>query len=110
MKFVLALLIFIMSHSLLFAATEDVGADCLILEDENSIICKYTHHRLASEKTVTFEWIDPNGQISRTRQMTIPPMHGSVYDFRYIKGRELGQWTFKVIDGESTYSTNFILK
>lgn len=91
-------------------ANSSIGADCLILEDENSIVCKYTHERVDYEKTVTFEWIDPNGELSRSREMSIPAMHGSVYDFRYIKGRSLGIWTFQVIDGEQKHTAKFTLK
>ncbi|MEA2050516.1 MAG: hypothetical protein U9O56_07285 [Campylobacterota bacterium] len=86
------------------------SADCLILEDENSIICKYTHERIQEDHNVTFQWIEPNERVTRTRKMIIPALHGSVYDYRYIKGRTKGKWTFKVIDEDQEFSTNFTIE
>lgn len=86
------------------------SADCLILEDENSIVCKYTHERVDSDKEIQVLWIDPKGEISRDRNVVIPAGHGSIYDFRYIQGREKGTWTFKVIDAQIETTTNFELK
>lgn len=84
--------------------------DCLILEDENSIICKYEALRSTEDQQIIIQWIDPQGDISRSRDMIVPAGHGSIYDYRYIKGRILGTWTFKVISNESEYSTQFELK
>lgn len=84
--------------------------DCLILEDEDSIICKYILPREEFDKRVQFDWIAPNGELSRSRELNVSAGHGSVYDFRYIKGREPGIWTLKVTDGNETYNTNFQLK
>ena len=55
---------------------EDKKVDCIILEDENSIICKYTHERVSIEKNITVKWIEPDGTETRTRNMVIPPFHG----------------------------------
>ncbi|GGD36873.1 hypothetical protein GCM10012288_08690 [Malaciobacter pacificus] len=87
------------------------NADCLILEDENSIICKFEVTRTSYDKQIKIEWISPSGELSRERDMIIPAGHGSIYDYRYINGRELGFWTFKVVleDGKN-YSTQFELK
>jgi len=93
-----------------YAQSGASNVDCLLLEDENSIICKYTSDRLTHDKNITFHWIDPNGLISRTRDMILPANHGSIYDYRYKSGRLQGTWTFKVIDGTDEYSTNFIIK
>ena len=103
------LYLFIFSISA-FAQENKNIVDCLILEDENSIICKYTHQRIDKDHSIMFQWIDPNGNISRTREMTIPAMHGSIYDYRYIKGREKGNWTFKVIDDSKEFTTTFTLE
>ena len=84
--------------------------DCLILEDENSIICKYIHPRMDIDKEISFEWIDPEGNISRTRDMIIPANHGSVYDFRYMDGRKKGMWIFKITDGKNILETQFEVK
>jgi hypothetical protein len=89
---------------------EPQNADCLILKDENSIICKYTHERSWEDKEVVFLWIDPNGEVSRKREMVIPAGHGSVYDFRYITGRLKGVWTFTVLDNDVKISTTFELQ
>lgn len=84
-------------------------ADCIILKEENSIICKYSHERINENTEVTFNWIEPDGQITRTRVMTLPAGHGSVYDYRYLEGRTHGTWTFEVIDGEDKITTEFII-
>jgi hypothetical protein len=39
--------------------------------------------------------------------MVIPAGHGSVYDFRYLKGRMAGVWSFIVIDNEIKHETTF---
>lgn len=96
--------------SVVLFAQEEKRADCILLEDENSIICKYQTPRSDFENNITIEWVDPNKEISRTRKMTIPPHHGSVYDYRYLEGRMKGIWTFRVIDSNQTYSTQFTIK
>ncbi len=101
-------IVFIVNISL--NANDNAEVDCLILEDENSIICKYIHKRVSYEKTVIFDWIEPNGEITRTRELTIPAGHGSVYDFRYIKGRTQGIWTLKVRDEQDEFKTNFTIE
>jgi len=96
--------------STLLAEEYKPEVDCLILEDENSIICKYINTRSTEDKNITFEWIDPSGELSRTRDMMVPSGHGSVYDFRYIEGRQKGIWTLKVSDGKDTLETKFEIK
>jgi len=93
-----------------FANAEEKKVDCLILEDENSIICKYSHQRISTEKTIIVKWTEPNGNETRTRDMIIPAFHASIYDYRYIEGRTKGIWTFSVIDSEDEYSTSFTIK
>lgn len=89
---------------------DDSKADCIVLKDENSIICKYMHKRINNDKLIKFQWIEPDGVISRQRDMIIPAGHGSVYDYRYIQGRTKGEWTFKVIDSTEEFSTKFTLE
>ena len=103
-------LVLLCSVFLTFANADDKNVDCLILEDENSIICKYSHERVPEDKNITIQWIEPDGTITRERDMKIPAYHGSVYDYRYIKGRTEGKWTFKVIDNQDEYNTTFIIK
>lgn len=87
------------------------NVDCLILEDENSIICKFEVIKdLQNEQKIVINWVNPNGEISRTREMLIPAGDSSAYDFRYLDGRESGKWDFKIIYNEKEYSTSFELK
>ncbi len=87
------------------------NVDCLILEDENSIICKFeVIKNPQNEQKIVINWVNPNGEISRTREMLIPAGDSSAYDFRYLDGRESGKWDFKIIYDEKEYSTSFELK
>lgn len=106
-KFILGLALV---SSLSFALDEINEADCLIIEEENSIICKYSAPREVEDKFIHVEWINPKGEVSRARKLLMPKGHGSVYDFRYIQGRIPGIWTFKVEDKEATYTTEFEIK
>ncbi len=81
--------------------------DCLVLEKENSIICKYEQTRSQEDRFIEFIWINPQGEVSRQREVLLAKGHGSIYDLRYLSGREKGIWTFKVIDKEATYLTEF---
>ncbi len=108
-KLLYIFLITIFMNINLIAQDED-KVDCIILEDENSIICKYVNKRVSYEKTVTFSWIEPSGEITRTRELIIPAGHGSVYDFRYIKGRVAGTWTLTVNDEQDEFTTAFTIK
>jgi len=86
------------------------SVDCLILQDENSIICKFETNRINEDQEIVVQWIDPQGDISRSRSMIVPPGHGSIYDFRYINGRLSGDWVFKVIENDKVFETKFELK
>ena len=87
------------------------NVDCLILEDENSIICKFEVIKDSqNEQKIVINWVNPNGEISRTREMLIPAGDSSAYDFRYLDGRESGKLDFKIIYNEKEYSTSFELK
>jgi len=115
MKTLIKLFIFIGISITALNANEDKQLeinkiDCIILEDENSIICKYTHERINENKEVIFNWIEPNGNITRSRAINIPAGHGSVYDFRYIKGRITGEWTLEIVDASEKYETKFIIE
>ena len=89
---------------------KESSVDCLILKDENSIICKFETNRSVEDQTIIAQWIDPTGEVSRSREMIVPAGHGSIYDYRYIKGRAIGTWTFKIILDNKEYSTQFELK
>jgi hypothetical protein len=94
----------------LFAYDELSKAECVVIEEENAIYCKYVHTRTNIDKVVKFNWIEPDGTISRSRDMLIPPGHGSVYDYRYLQGRSIGVWTFEVIDNNQSIKTTFEIK
>lgn len=115
------LISFLLLSTLLFAENEqtfenieefkvDPKVDCLILQDENSIICKFEAPRSTEDQQIIVQWIDPQGDISRSREMFIPAGHGSIYDYRYIKGRLSGFWKFKVILSDKEYTTQFEIK
>ena len=112
MKKIIIISLFLFAQ--VFAETIDkdtnYSADCLILEDENSIVCKYIHERSEEDKEIQIQWIDPNGEISRDRMVLIPAGHGSIYDFRYVSGRISGIWQFKVIDNGRKTITTFEIK
>jgi hypothetical protein len=108
-KFVYVIIIFISSN--LFALDNlDNKVDCLILQDENSIVCKYILKSVDYNKTVIITWIEPNGKITRSKEIIIPAGHFSAYDYRYIEGRALGTWIFKVIDDSEEYQTIFTIE
>ena len=86
------------------------SVDCLILQGENSIICKFETNRINTDQEIIIQWIDPDGNISRSRNMIVPAGHGSIYDFRYINGRLSGDWVFKVIENDKVFETKFELK
>lgn len=87
------------------------NVDCLILEDEKSIICKFEVIRdPQQEQLIIINWISPTGEVSRTREMIIPAGDSSAYDYRYLDGREGGKWDFKIIYSGKEYSSQFELK
>lgn len=86
------------------------NVDCLILEDENSIICKFEVIRDIKDQDIVIHWISPTGEISRTREMVIPAGDVSAYDYRYLDGREGGKWNFRVIYNNNEYTSSFELK
>lgn len=88
----------------------DPNVDCLILEDEKSIICKFEVIRDVKDQEIIIHWISPIGEISRTREMIIPAGDVSAYDYRYLDGREEGKWNFRVIYKGNEYSSEFELK
>lgn len=88
----------------------NTSSDCIIIKEDNSIICKYIHSRKTDDRNIRIEWINPNKEISRVKELILPAGHGSVYDFRYVEGRIKGIWTFRVIDNDITTSTTFEIK
>ncbi|NQY21288.1 MAG: hypothetical protein HRT40_08250 [Campylobacteraceae bacterium] len=83
------------------------SSECIIIKKENSIICKYMRSSKDIDREVRIEWVNPKDIISRVRNVIIPAGHGSIYDFRYIDGREKGIWIFRVIDNKTTTLSTF---
>lgn len=106
----LFLFIFVINSFAQIMEEDNNSVDCLILQDEDSIVCKYIHERIQTDKEIIVKWVDPQGEISRERTLVIPAGHGSIYDFRYIQGRQKGIWQFIVIDDKKEYSTTFELQ
>ena len=87
------------------------NVDCLVLQDENSIICKFEVIRdVINEQQIVINWISPTGEVSRTREMIIPAGDVSAYDYRYIDGRENGKLDFKIIYNGKEFISQFELK
>ncbi|MDY0365432.1 MAG: hypothetical protein RBQ81_06220 [Arcobacteraceae bacterium] len=107
----LALMLFL--SSLAFATNEESyninnEADCIILADENSIICKFITQPSNEDQEVKLLWIGPKNIIQRERDITISAKNSSIYDYRFLDGRDKGTWTFKVLKGEEELaSTTF---
>ena len=85
------------------------NVDCLILEDENSIICKFEVIRDTKDQQIVINWVSPTGEISRTREMNIPAGDVSAYDYRYLDGREGGKWNSKILYNQHEDSYYFEL-
>ena len=85
------------------------NVECLILADEDSVICKFEVIRSDKEQQIVINWISPTGEISRTREMIINAGDSTAYDYRHIDGRENGKWSFKIIYNEKEYISQFEL-
>lgn len=81
--------------------------------ENEKIYCKYFIDRSdnANGKTVTFYWISPSKKDNRIRTFKVPPYYGSVYDYRYLPGREKGEWSVVVkdLDTNQTSKTTFVI-
>ncbi len=85
--------------------------ECLVLEDENSILCKFeVIIDPVEDQTISLKWVNPNEEITRTRDIVIPAGDSSAYDFRYLDGREKGLWSFKIIYKDKEYTNQFEIK
>ncbi len=85
------------------------NVECVVLADEDSIICKFEVIRADKEQQVVVSWISPTGEISRTREMIINAGDSTAYDYRHLDGRENGKWNFKIIYNEKEYISQFEL-
>lgn len=85
------------------------NVECVVLVDEDSVICKFEVARADKEQQVVVSWISPTGEISRTREMIINAGDSTAYDYRHLDGRENGKWSFKIIYNEKEYISQFEL-
>lgn len=85
------------------------NVECVVLVDEDSVICKFEVIRADKEQQVIVSWIGPTGEISRTREMIINAGDSTAYDYRHLDGRENGKWNFKIIYNEKEYISQFDL-
>lgn len=83
--------------------------ECLILADEDSVVCKFELIRSDKEQQIVINWISPTGEISRTREMIINAGDSTAYDYRHLDGRENGKWNFKIIYNDKEYISQFEL-
>ena len=83
--------------------------ECLILADEDSVVCKFEVIRSDKEQQIVINWISPTGEISRTREMVINAGDSTAYDYRHLDGRENGKWNFKIIYNDKEYISQFEL-
>ena len=96
----------------LFAASLSFAASVQCEIENGRIYCKYFLDRSDNQngKEVEFHWISPKSpEDDRIRHFRVPPLHGSVYDYRFLPGRMEGRWHVKVKDLEtnSTVETFF---
>jgi len=87
--------------SLLFTAVlyaQDTSVSCEILDDGvEKIQCKLVTPREEAARETMFEWHSETfPQDDRERSLTLPAGHGSIYDYRYLRGRAQGAWTVTV--------------
>jgi len=76
------------------------------------IYCKYFIDRSDNEngKRLLFHWHSPSGKDDRKKVFTLPPYYGSVYDYRYLPGRENGIWVVEVKDLDTNTSVTTKIK
>lgn len=81
---------------------------CSVLDDGvEKIQCKLVTPRKNEAREADFIWhSEAFPQDDRERLLTLPANHGSVYDYRFLRGRAAGMWTVTVTlteaDGNQT--------
>jgi hypothetical protein len=77
---------------------------CEVVDDGiEKIKCTFVTSRKDETREAVFHWhSESHPQDDRERNVDLPPNHGSVYDYRYLRGRAQGIWTVEVTltDGE----------
>jgi len=74
------------------ALADSIG--CHVQNDAiEKIVCTYKTARKNVDRNVTFLWHSRSyPQDDRERTIVLPALHGSVYDYRYLRGRAQGVW------------------
>lgn len=88
---------------LVFCSASEVKCN---IESER-IYCTYFSDRSdnASGKEIVFEWISPTSpRDDRVRHYELPAYRGSVYDYRFMPGRQKGVWHVRVTDRDTNES------
>ncbi|WP_456323186.1 hypothetical protein [Hydrogenimonas sp.] len=96
----------------LFCAVAAMAAKVQCNIENEKIYCTYYLDRSdnPSGKEVLFHWISPRSpEDDRIRHFKIPPLYGSVYDYRFLPGRAKGVWRVVVrdLDTNETAVTTF---
>ena len=90
------------------AFAQEPSVLCEVLDDGiEKIQCTFVTPRKNEERTATFYWhSEAYPQDDRERELSLPANHGSVYDYRYLRGRAEGGWSVTVTltdaEGEET--------
>gem|GEM_PF-460177 len=71
---------------------------CDIRDDGiEKLVCTFKTKRKNVPRSATFFWhSETHPQDDRERTIELPANHGSVYDYRYLRGRAQGVWTLTV--------------
>jgi hypothetical protein len=102
----------VMSVGMFFAVSaafaQEPSLSCDVVNDGvEKIQCTFTAPRKNEERETTFYWhSESHPQDDREHTIILPAGHGSVYDYRYLRGRAQGIWTVTVTlthsDGSET--------
>lgn len=83
-----------------------------VKEKIEKLVCWLETTRLPAKRTVHFRWHSvTTPQDDREYSVSLPAHHGSVYDYRLLRGRAQGLWEITVrIDGVDEAHHQFYLK
>jgi len=96
----------------LFASESDTELSCTVVsEDIEKIVCKVQVDRADYDRDVTFFWHAKRyPQDDRERTVVLNANHGSVYDYRFLRGRVQGEWSVMAIIDEQKVEVSFVLE
>jgi len=94
-----SIVMIMMLSSSLIAYESDPVIECTVVsEDIEKIVCKVQLERADHDRVVTFFWHSKRyPQDDRDRSVVLNANHGSVYDYRFLRGRVQGEWSVSVI-------------